>query len=203
MQVGENIDIRLTALESLESAIDVKLTDPSATPAAPDWSVLTTPLPTSTLTQTVSKHNDQARRHEELTAERKQSVLRHLIGLRSTEFRTLEQEVEDLADTITARKQSAELAERRLDEIRKSKFVTKPMADTLTRDLARVYGKDHLSVTVTEDGKSYSCRRGDEPGTDLSEGERTTLSLLYFLRTLEDEQQPGSEASQRIAVSDE
>ncbi|MDV6300919.1 AAA family ATPase [Dietzia maris] len=202
-QVRENIDIRLTALESLESAIAVKVTDPSATPAAPDWSALATPLPTSTLTQTVSKHNDLARRHEELTAERKQTVLGHLIGLRSTEFRTIEQEVKDLADTITARRQSAELSERRLAEIRKSKFVTKPMADTLTRDLARVYGKDHLSVTVTEDGKSYSCRRGDEPGTDLSEGERTTLSLLYFLRKLEDEQQPGSEESQRIVVIDD
>lgn len=77
------------------------------------------------------------------------------------------------------------------------------MADTLTRDLARVYGKDHLSVAVTTDGKSYACRRGDNPGTDLSEGERTTLSLLYFLRRLEDEQVSGGDPSQRIVVIDD
>ena len=77
------------------------------------------------------------------------------------------------------------------------------MADTLTRDLARVYGKDHLSVAVTEDGKSYACRRGDKPGTDLSDGERTTLSLLYFLRKLEDEQVPGGDPLQRIVVIDD
>ena len=40
----------------------------------------------------------------------------------------------------------------------------------------------HLSVAVTEDGKSYACRRSDVPATHLSDGERTTLSLLYFLR---------------------
>jgi wobble nucleotide-excising tRNase len=77
------------------------------------------------------------------------------------------------------------------------------MADTLTSDLARVYGKDHLSVAVTGDGKSYACRRGDEPGTDLSDGERTTLSLLYFLRRLEDEQVPGDDPSQRVVVIDD
>ncbi len=77
------------------------------------------------------------------------------------------------------------------------------MADILTRDLARVYGKDHLSVAVTSDGKSYACRRGDQPGTDLSDGERTTLSLLYFLRKLEDEQSPGGDRSQRIVVIDD
>lgn len=77
------------------------------------------------------------------------------------------------------------------------------MADTLTRDLARVYGKDHLKVAVTSDGKSYACRRGDQPGTGLSEGERTTLSLLYFLRKLEDEQVPGGDPAQRIVVIDD
>ena len=56
------------------------------------------------------------------------------------------------------------------------------MAETLTTDLARVHGKGHLSVAVTEDGKSYACRRSDVPATHLSDGERTTLSLLYFLR---------------------
>jgi len=202
-QVRVDIELRLTALESLKSAIEVKATDPSATPAAPDWTPLATPLPTATLTQTVSEHNDQAHRHEELTTERKQTVLSHLIGSRSTEFRMLEQQVKNLAEKSTTSKQTAVISERRLDEVRQSQFTTKDMADTLTRDLARVYGKDHLSVTVTDDGKSYSCRRGDEPGTDLSEGERTTLSLLYFLRKLEDEQQPGSEASQRIVVIDD
>ena len=42
-----------------------------------------------------------------------------------------------------------------------------------------------------------------KPGTDLSDGERTTLSLLYFLRKLEDEQVAGGNPSQRIVVIDD
>ena len=94
-------------------------------------------------------------------------------------------------------------AEQRLNEVRQAQFTTKEMANILTRDLARVYGKGHLTVAVTPDGKSYACRRGDQPGTDLSDGERTTLSLLYFLRKLEDTQAPGGHPSQRIIVIDD
>lgn len=202
-QTKDEIDTRVTALDAVESALDAKAADPSATPEAPFWSVLSTALTTTVLAQAVNDHNDQARRHEEVADERKQTVLDHLIGSQSLAFRTLEQQASNLANKSTTSEQAAVLAERSLDKVRQAQFTTKDMADTLTRDLARVYGKDHLSVAVTDDGKSYACRRGDKPGTDLSEGERTTLSLLYFLRNLEDEQRPGGDPSQRIVVIDD
>lgn len=199
----DDITARVAALEAVEGVLHAKAADPSATPAAPDWWVLSKAVSNTVLGQAVKEHNDQARRHEEMTAERKQTVLDHLIGSQSAAFQTLEQQGKDLAETSASRKKAAELALGRLDEVRQAQFTTKDMADTLTRDLARVYGKDHLCVAVTADGKSYACRRGDKPGTDLSEGERTTLSLLYFLRKLEDEQVPGGDPSQRIVVIDE
>lgn len=160
--------------------------------------------PSSTvLAQAVIEHNDQARRHAEVTADRRRTVLDHLVGSHSEAFRDFEDQAARCAERSRTSKQAAALAERRLDDVRQAQFTTKDMADTLTRDLARVYGKDHLSVAVTPDGKSYACRRGVKPGTDLSDGERTTLSLLYFLRKLEDEQVPGADPSQRIVVIDD
>lgn len=155
------------------------------------------------LAQAITEHNDQVRRHAEVTADRKQTVLDHLVGSHSEAFRQLEEQAKEMATKMANADKAAGLAERRLDEVRQAQFTTKDMADTLTRDLARVYGKDHLSVAVTPDGKSYACRRGDKPGTDLSDGERTTLSLLYFLRKLEDEQVAGGNPSQRIVVIDD
>lgn len=202
-QVEADIAARVTALQAVEAALDAKATDPGATPVAPDSSVLSTLLSTTVLAQAVSEHNDQARRHAEVADDRKQTVLDHLIGTQSQAFRTLEQQARELADKTESSTKAAALAERSLDKVRQAQFTTKDMADKLTQDLARVYGKDHLSVAVTDDGKSYACRRGDKPGTDLSEGERTTLSLLYFLRKLEDEQESGGEPSQRIVVIDD
>lgn len=198
-----DVEDRVTAIEAVESVLEAKAADPGVTPEAPDCAVLTTTLSTTVLAQAIAEHNEQAHRHAEVTAERKQTVLDHLIGSQSEAFRGLEARAKELATRSDTASKAADLAERRLDEVRQARFTTKDMADTLTRDLARVYGKNHLSVAVTPDGKSYACRRGDKPGTDLSDGERTTLSLLYFLRKLEDEQVSVGDPSQRMVVIDD
>lgn len=197
------VDDRVAALDAVEAALDEKAADPSATPVVPDWSVLRGAPSTTDLIEVVNEHNEKVQRHAEVTSERMRTVLNHLLGSQSGAFRELEQQARDCAERSADSKKEKELAERALDEVRQAQFTTKDMAETLTRDLARVYGKDHLSVAVTADGKSYACRRGDEPGTDLSDGERTTLSLLYFLRKLEDEQLHGGEPSQRTVVIDD
>ncbi|MGK9148459.1 AAA family ATPase [Plantibacter flavus] len=202
-QAKIDVDDRVAAFDAVETALDAKGLDPSATPDAPDWSPLRKPQSTVVLTQAVTEHNEQVHRHDEATAERKRTVLDHLIGSHGEAFRVLEAQADSHAVEAKTAEDSAQMAERRLNQLRQERFTTKHMADTLTRDLARVYGKDHLSVVVTPDGKSYACLRGDEPGTDLSDGERTTLSLLYFLRKLEDEQAPGGDRSQRIVVIDD
>lgn len=203
LRANAEVDARVAVLATIEEVLNDKIADPSVIPDVPDWSVLNPVLSSTVLAQAVTEHNDQARRHEEVTAERKQTVYDHLVGAQSETFRQLEEQVKDLANKSQLANEAADLAERRLDDVRQAQFTTKDMADTLTRDLARVYGKDHLSVVVTGDGKSYSCRRGDAPGTDLSVGERTTLSLLYFLRKLEDEQAQRGDRSQRIVVIDD
>ncbi|MDO3013314.1 AAA family ATPase [Mycobacteroides abscessus] len=194
---------RVTACELVEASLQLKIADPSSTPEPPRWSVLCSPPSTTVLTQAISEHNQQVRDHAELSADRKKTVLDHIVGSQAEAFRDLDGQVTTHAAKASASAKAAQLAEKSLDEVRQAKFTTKDMADTLTRDLARVYGKDHISVAVTEDGKSYACRRGDQPGTDLSDGERTTLSLLYFLRNLEDQQTPGVDKAQRIVVIDD
>lgn len=194
---------RVTACERVEASLELKIADPSSTPEPPEWSVLGSPPATTVLRQAISEHNQQVRDHAELSADRKKTVLDHIVGSQADVFRDLDRQVTTHAEKASANAKAAQLAENKLDDVRQAKFTTKDMADTLTRDLARVYGKDHISVAVTEDGKSYACRRGDQPGTDLSDGERTTLSLLYFLRNLEDQQTPGVDKAQRIVVIDD
>ena len=194
---------RVSALEKVLFALNQKVADPSCTPDAPDWTALVGSPATTVLVEVVEEHNDQAHRQKEIASERRQVVLDHLVGSQSEEFCDLVLYAQGCAEKVSTSAKSVLLAERRLEEVRQARFTTKDMADILTKDLARVYGKNHLSVAVTEDGKSYACRRGDDPGTDLSDGERTTLSLLYFLRKLEDEQVPGGDPSERIVVIDD
>lgn len=202
-RLSTEVEERVAACERVEASLELKIADPSSTPEPPEWSVLSSPPATTVLTQAIAEHNQQVRDHAELSADRKLTVLDHIVGSQAEAFRELVGHVTTHAAKASASAKAAQLAETKLDEVRQAKFTTKDMADTLTRDLARVYGKDHISVAVTEDGKSYACRRGDQPGTDLSDGERTTLSLLYFLRNLEDEQTRGVDKAQRIVVVDD
>ncbi|MEK0218586.1 AAA family ATPase [Bifidobacterium mongoliense] len=203
MQAKVDVDKRVAVLEAIEKVLSDKTADPGTTPDAPDWSILGSTMSVTVLAQTVTEHNDKVSRHAQITETRKQTVLNHLVGKHSETFRKLEEQFKELAGQEDTARQALDRATRRLDQVRQSRFTTKAMADTLTRDLARVYGKDHLRVAVTPDGKSYACQRGNEPGTNLSDGERTTLSLLYFLRKLEDAQIPERDDVQRIVVIDD
>jgi len=202
-QVETDIDRRVAALEAIEIALKAKAFDPGATPDTPEWSVLSSAPPVTALIQAVTRHNDQVERHYQVTAERKQTVLGYLLGSREREFRTLQQEADDLAEASEKAIAARDSARQRLNEVRQKQFTTKEMAETLTADLARVYGKNHLSVEVAPGGKSYICHRGDKPATNLSDGERTTLSLLYFLRKLQDEQTPHEAPVRRLVVIDD
>lgn len=202
-KTAEAVAEHIAVLEKIEKALRAKADDPSATPEAPNGASLTDTIPTTVLKQSVSEHNDQVRRHEEVIAGHKMTVLNHIVGAKSEAFRELEEQAKASQAVNKTSADAAVLARRRLEEVRRQRFTTVSMAETLTSDLARVYGKHHLSISLTNDGKSYSCRRGGEPATDLSEGERTTLSLLYFLRKLEDESHAVGDPSQRIVVIDD
>ncbi|PZO71310.1 MAG: hypothetical protein DI634_00300 [Kocuria palustris] len=197
------VEIRVACVEQIEEAFSSKVADPSATPEVPDLSVLDTALDVAALSELVKDHNDQARRHEELTDFRKAIVLDHIVGSQGQTFRELEKQLAEAEESSGGALEAVKLAEREIERVRQEQFTTIEMAETLTRDLARVYGKNHLNIAVTDDGKSYRCRRGEAAGTNLSEGERTTLSLLYFLRNLEDQQERGVDPGQRIVVIDD
>ncbi len=197
------IERHCVVLAALETVLESKVNDPSATPEPPDWSVLGISPTVEGLVQLIREQNELAKRHEEAAAQNKQTVLAHLVGAKSAAFRELETKAHGYADSLKRDEEALSIAKKELLENREEQFTTGTMAETLTRDLARVYGKNHLRIAVTPDGRSYACLRGNEPARNLSSGERTTLALLYFLRKLRDERVPGDDPLHRIVVIDD
>lgn len=193
---------RVAVMEALERVLEEKSEDPALTPEAPEWTALASELPVATLQQAIIEHNNQVADLTKMVEGRYETVLDHIVGSRAETFRQHEATARTAQAEAKSAKEAAELAERTLKDLRQKQFSNSRMAETLTKDLARVYGKDHLSVTVTDDGKSYACRRGAEPATHLSDGERTTLSLLYFLRKLEDETISGDKSARIVVIDD-
>lgn len=57
-------------------------------------------------------------------------------------------------------------------------------AEELNAELRSYLGRDELRFEVRETG--YAMTRGGHPAGDLSEGEKTAIAFLYFLKTLQD-----------------
>ena len=55
-------------------------------------------------------------------------------------------------------------------------------AEELTEDVAAYLGRDELRFEVEQNG--YRITRGGHPATHLSDGERTAIAFLYFLKSL-------------------
>lgn len=200
--IQEAVATRLGVLEAIESVLSAKEQDPSATPTSPDRSSLRLTPATTDAAELLSTHNEQADDHERLRNESINIVLDHLVGSHSERFSELKKEADEAAENGAADTRAASVSKSALRRIRAQKLTTSETAARLTEDLSRVFGRGHLSVQTTDDGKSYTCWRGDKPATHLSDGERTTLSLLYFLRQLEDEGRR-TDPSQRIVVIDD
>lgn len=194
---------RFQQLAQIKDALEEKAADPTRTPTVPNVGPVMNALPITVLSAALTEHNEQVRDYEELKTDRLQVVFDHIVGSEGERFRALEVDAATANSELVVAERAATLAQKTIDRLQQESFTTKTMADQLTTDLARVYGKHHLTIAVTGDGKSYSCKRGEEPATNLSEGERTTLSLLYFLRNLEDQQVRGVAANDRIVVIDD
>lgn len=88
----------------------------------------------------------------------------------------------------------------RAEVLEQSQEDTGRMAVAIDADVRGHFGHQHLSVSVSGDGKGYAVRRGTKPATSLSEGERNAIAFSYFLRSLEAE---GIEPSQTVVVIDD
>ena len=86
-------------------------------------------------------------------------------------------EAQAARETQTGLKQKISVIERQLVEHRHP-------AEELNRELTAYLGRDDLQFEVEDTG--YRLIRRGHPASHLSEGERTAIAFLYFLKSLED-----------------
>lgn len=88
----------------------------------------------------------------------------------------------EAAHTATSRA-PAEL-EKKISDIEREIVEHRRPAEELNRELQAYLGRDELKFDVKDTG--YALMRSGKPALHLSEGERTAIAFLYFLKSLED-----------------
>lgn len=200
------IKTRISALKSISEALEMKQSNPSQEINLEDELASIPGLNTSDLQSIFEAHNKEVQDHEQLAQGWKAQLLEHIYAKHFETYRNqadlrdkYESEVERLGTAISR-------GHEELTKVQSRRFTTSDVAEQLTNDLAKVFGKDHLRIEMAGGGKAYKCYRGALPATNLSEGEQMTLALLYFFRKLRAEcrREEGDEgAYNRIVVVDD
>jgi len=149
----------------------------------------------------IRRHNRQTQEFNEARAEARDTLILHY----AAQFASNEHYVQVL-EQIEAHRTTSEEAERKAEDfaekcqqLRAELSGTVRGAEEVNAHLAALFGPRELSVRASEDDR-FLVMRGDEPATNLSEGERTAISLAYFLARLHDR---NTDVEETIVVLDD
>lgn len=171
-------------LDALSVVVGERLTDPyrpllEPLPKAP------APIDITELAGSVTGHNTDVGRQAGLREQTEAGLIAHLVEPFRAEYASA-------LRTVPVAKRASDRLERRIkrlqvesERLRSQQHDVGKMAELINDDLADAFGHVHLSLRVTADGTSYEVLRNNGPALHLSEGERHSLALLYFLRSLE------------------
>lgn len=175
------------ALDALVARAEVKRDNPFApAPAAAP----TAPTPTS-LADTVAALNAIVDKHNQTSAQFKASVDGACKKLEASyvaeahaEFVQLSAAVKAAETALEALKAKPAGIQTQIDDLERAILEHRRPADELTEELRAYLGRDELRFEVK--GNGYALTRGGQPVSHLSEGERTAIAFLYFLKSLQD-----------------
>jgi wobble nucleotide-excising tRNase len=175
------------ALDTLIALVEAKRDNPftSAATAAP---TATTP---SSLTDSIVALNAIVERHNQTSAQFKASVDEACKKLEASyvaeahaEFVLLSEAVTTVSAALEDVKVKPAGIQAQIAELERAILEHRRPADELTEELRAYLGRDELRFELK--GTGYALTRGGQPVSHLSEGERTAIAFLYFLKSLQD-----------------
>ena len=175
------------ALDTLIARVEAKRDNPFA-PAATAARTATTP---SSLADSVVALNAIVERHNQTSAQFKASVDEACKRLEASYVAEAHAEFVQLSEAVTTANTALEDIKAKpagiqaqIDELERAILEHRRPADELTEELRAYLGRDELRFEVK--GTGYALTRGGQPVSHLSEGERTAIAFLYFLKSLQD-----------------
>lgn len=175
------------ALDALIARVEAKRDNPFA-PAATAAPTETTPF---SLADSVAALNGIVERHNQTSAQFKASVDDACKKLEALYVAEAHPEFVEVSEAVTTANTALEDIKAKpagiqtqIDELERVILEHRRPADELTEELRAYLGRDELRFEVK--GIGYVLTRNGSPVSHLSEGERTAIAFLYFLKSLQD-----------------
>ena len=176
-----------TALDALIARVEAKRDNPFASAPAAAMSA----QPPLSISEAVAALNTIVERHNQTSAQFKASVDDACKKLEASYVAEAHAEFLQLAEAVNAantalgnlKGKPADIQEQ-IHALESQILEHQRPADELTKELREYLGRDELRFEVK--GTGYALTRGGQAVSHLSEGERTAIAFLYFLKSLQD-----------------
>ncbi|QHE89215.1 AAA family ATPase [Hydrogenophaga sp. BPS33] len=134
------------------------------------------------LSELITEHNRQTSSFETTVANARKALARDELLRALPDWKVKAAAVDTAtADQKTATDTAKEL-KRQIAALEQQVRQHRRPAEELNKELASYLGRDELRFDVEQNG--YKIMRGDQPALHLSDGERTSIAFLYFLKSL-------------------
>ncbi len=134
------------------------------------------------LTDIVKQHNQYTASFDSEVGKARNALAQHELLRALPEWKKKSKAVTHAREqAITARDNAAKI-KMQIAELEVQVRQHRRPAEELNQEVAAYLGRDELQFEVEQNG--YRIMRGDHPATHLSDGERTAIAFLYFLKSL-------------------
>lgn len=136
------------------------------------------------LNKVIQQHNERCTDFGSRTTKARDRLAADLIAEHLTDYTGLATSERKARDAIAPIETNIQTLTQRIESLEREIVEHRQPAEDLNNDLNNYLGHDELHLKVKDTG--YEFMRNGVPADSLSEGERTALALLYFLKSLDD-----------------
>lgn len=142
----------------------------------------------------VEKHKNKTANFEKEKNEAREKLIKHFSAqfIQDQKYFDVLKEQKDVAEKIVANKTSLDKVATDIIGVEKQLSESVKGAEKVNEYIQQFFQHDGIKIEVTEDNR-FKMSRNSEPAKNLSEGEKTAISLAYFIAGLEDKKTKLSE----------
>ena len=134
------------------------------------------------LDEIIQRHNQHTKVFDEEVKKARNALAQHEVLRALPEWKILSKRVADANDQATAAFNAAQKLSTQIAKLEVQVRQHRRPAEELNQEVAAYLGRDELRFEVEQNG--YRITRSGYPATHLSDGERTAIAFLYFLKSL-------------------
>ncbi len=180
----ETIRVSKELLSALKQNLETKSANPFSQLPVKEQAVVNIEGAIVDINNIISKHNENVTKHSETVKQAISELEKYRVHQYIEQYQNFETKINDLSKVISNRSTTIATESREIKVLEQEIVQHQKPAEELNKELGSYLGHSELRFEVKETG--YQIFRGEELATSISEGERTAIAFLYFLKTLED-----------------